>query len=225
MSVETDAIVALVHTAVPNAPVTATLGRYVSKDNPCAPHSPGSYHCVDGTGGKGLAVDFGGEEPTRLAVFHALEPFAHQLAELFHNGPGITRVVKNGSWGDGLTTLGAVTWAAHTNHVHVAVHKGMFLTPAPPPVPPKGVVIVAQYDPPIPPIAAAWLDDQGRVISAATADGNVYWGKWWGNVAGKDYWGARKAARIGARPDGVPGYRITATDGANYDLPDGRDKL
>jgi GH25 family lysozyme M1 (1,4-beta-N-acetylmuramidase) len=81
------------------------------------------------------------------------------------------------------------------------------------------------YDPPIPPIAAAWLDDQGRVISAVSVDGNVYWGKWWGNVSGKPYWGNRKAATIGPRPDGQPGYRITATSGENYDLPDGLDRL
>lgn len=88
---------------------------------------------------------------------------------------------------------------------------------------PKGVA--PMYSPPIGPIAAAWLDDQGHVISAISPAGEVFWGKWWGNVAGKPYWGNRSAALIGARPDGQPGYRITSTDGATYDLPDGIDKL
>jgi hypothetical protein len=86
-------------------------------------------------------------------------------------------------------------------------------------------VVKPMYDPPLGPIAAAWLDPDGKVISAISPDGKVFWGKWWGNVAGKDYWGSQVAAGIGARPDGQPGYRITATDGAVYDLPDGRDKV
>lgn len=81
------------------------------------------------------------------------------------------------------------------------------------------------YDPPLGPIAAAWLDDQGRVISAVSPIGQVFWGKWYGNVAGKPYWGDRVAALIGPRPDGNPGYRITDTAGESYDLPDGLDQL
>jgi GH25 family lysozyme M1 (1,4-beta-N-acetylmuramidase) len=85
------------------------------------------------------------------------------------------------------------------------------------------------YDPPIGPIAAVWQrDGTGDVIAAVSPAGAVYaWGvKWMGNTAGKDYWGNRQAAAIGPRPDGVmPGYRITATSGENYDLPDGLDKL
>lgn len=130
MSREVDALIAYVKVKVPGAVVTATLGRYISKDNPCDPHTAKSAHCADGTDGKGLAVDWGGDENMRLAVFHALEPIAPRMAELFHNGPGITKVVKNGVWRDGLATLGAVTWAAHKNHVHSAVNKGTFLTPA-----------------------------------------------------------------------------------------------
>jgi hypothetical protein len=41
-------------------------------------------------------------------------------------------------WRDGLATLGATTWVAHKNHVHSAVPRGTFLTPAvviPPPPP------------------------------------------------------------------------------------------
>lgn len=95
--------------------------------------------------------------------------------------------------------------------------------PLPPPIPDRKVT--PMYSPPLGPFAAAWLDDHGRVISAVTPDGRVYWGKWWGNVAGKPYWGNRVAADIGARPDGQDGYRITATSGELYDLPDGYDQL
>lgn len=137
MSRETDALIGFVKAAVPDAVVTATVGHYVSKDNPCSPHTALSMHCADGTDGKGLAVDWGGTEAQQAAVFNALKPVAKQMAELFHNGSGITQVVKNGQWRDGLATLGTVTWRAHNNHTHSAVLKGTFLTPAvvvPPPV-------------------------------------------------------------------------------------------
>lgn len=124
MSSETDSIIAFVRAAVPAAQVTATLGHYLNPTNPCAPHSPGSLHCADATGGKGLAVDFGAPmEP----IFRALEPVAGQLAELIHNGPGITRAVKAGQWVDPLKVYGATVWAAHTNHVHVGVPRGVLL--------------------------------------------------------------------------------------------------
>jgi hypothetical protein len=91
---------------------------------------------------------------------------------------------------------------------------------------PKGVA--PMYDPPIGPVAAVWQrEGTNDVIAAITPDGLVYaWGtRWAGNVAGKPYWGPRKAAAIGARPDGQPGYRITATSSEAYDLPDGLDAL
>lgn len=227
-SLETDAIVAFVHAVVPGVPVTAILGQYLSPQNPCSPHSPGSYHCAEGTNGKGLAVDFGGDEAARLAVFHALSPHASQLAELFHNNvaAGVTRVVKNGVWGDGLTTLGATVWTAHQNHVHVAVNRGVFLA-APPAPPPPAQEVRPMYDPPIGPIAAVWQDPDGKVIAAISPAGDVFaWGcKWQGNTSGKPYWGNRQAAQIGARPDGAPGYRIVDTAGEHYDLPDGIDHL
>lgn len=94
-----------------------------------------------------------------------------------------------------------------------------------PAIAPVGTKVKPMYDPPVGPFAAAWLDEQGRVISAITPKGEVYWGKWYGNVAGKPYWNNRTVALIGARPDAQSGYRITATDGAFYDLPDGLDKL
>lgn len=85
--------------------------------------------------------------------------------------------------------------------------------------------VAPMFDPPLGPFAAAWFDENRRVISAITPEGAVYFGTWYGNVAGKPYWGPRRAALIGARPDGQPGYRITATSGEQYDLPDGYDRL
>lgn len=125
--------------------VTATLGRYVSPTNPCDPHTATSLHCAEGTGGKGRAVDFGGAIPgtgtaavkQMAALWQAFKPVAPQLAELFFNGPGITMVIKNGMWRPGAATLGPA-WLAHRNHVHVAVPKGVFLTP-PAPAPPAPV--------------------------------------------------------------------------------------
>lgn len=127
--------------------ITGILGQYISSTNPCYPHSRTSLHCAEGTGGKGLAVDLGGAVPgvttqtiaQMCAIRHAFDPVAPHLAELFFNGPGITKVVKNGVWRDGLACLGSVTWVAHRTHVHVAVPRGTFLvppfTPAPLPAP------------------------------------------------------------------------------------------
>jgi hypothetical protein len=63
------------------------------------------------------------------AVFDAFRPVAPLLAELFFNGPGITKVIKDGVWRDGLQTLGAEQWASHRNHVHVAVRRGIIIMP------------------------------------------------------------------------------------------------
>lgn len=117
--------------------VTATLGRYVSRENPCDPHTATSLHCAEGTGGKGRAVDFGGAIPgtgaaavkQMAALWEAFRPAAPRLTELFFNGPGITMVIKNGVWRPGLAALGPAGWATHRNHVHVSVPKGVFLTP------------------------------------------------------------------------------------------------
>lgn len=142
MSRETAAIVAYLEDSGLPCRVTAVLGTWKSAADPCSPHSPGSFHCVEGTDGKGLAVDFGGAQPgTSLqsleemgAVWLALMKVSDRLAELIHQGPGITTAVKNGRVVDGLKAFGAATWAAHRNHVHVAVPKGVFLAwPKPPP--------------------------------------------------------------------------------------------
>lgn len=70
-------------------------------------------------------------------------------------------------------------------------------------------------------VAAVWQDADGKVIAGVSPQGHVFaWAvPWVGNVAGRSWWGDRVAARIGPRPDGAPGYRITATTGQWYDLP------
>jgi len=98
-------------------------------------HAKGSYHYAKGTGGDGLAVDFGGVLPgvtpttanQMLAIYRALLGVTSQLAELIHAGPGVTVAVKNGRRVDGPTFYSAV-WANHANHVHVAVPRGVFLS-------------------------------------------------------------------------------------------------
>lgn len=181
MSKETDCLIAYVKAKVPGAVVTGVLGRYISKNDPCSPHAAKSLHCAEGTDGNGLAVDWGGDEGTILAVFNALAPIAPRMAELFHNGPGITKVVKNGMWRDGLATLGALTWTAHRNHCHSAVAKGTFLTPAvviPPPPP------TVTANPPVPTVPIPVHDFEENSVKTTMlhvgpldGDGNG-WGDW-----------------------------------------------
>jgi lysozyme len=88
--------------------------------------------------------------------------------------------------------------------------------------------VAPMYNPPLGPIAAVWQNPDGSVIAGISPDGDVYaWGcKWAGNVSGKPYWGNRKVASIGARPDGQPGYLVVPTSGEpGYNLPDGLDQL
>ena len=100
-------------------------------------HSKGSYHYAKGTGGDGLAVDFGGitagvNPVTALqmaAIYRHFLDVSAQLAELIHSGSGIRQAVKNGKRVDGLATYGPVTWRDHVDHVHVAVPRGTFLAP------------------------------------------------------------------------------------------------
>lgn len=89
-------------------------------------------------------------------------------------------------------------------------------SPAPAPPDEEGGV---RHNPPLE-IAATWLDG-GCVLAQVSPSGHVYaWGmRWYGNVAGRSWWGDRVAADIGPRPDGAEGYRITATNGQTYDLP------
>jgi hypothetical protein len=100
-------------------------------------HAKGSYHYRQGTGGVGLAVDLAGVTPgitpvtaaQMSAVYHVFLAVAAQLAELIYSGSGVTVAVKNGRRVDGATYYGATTWADHRDHVHVAVPRGIFLTP------------------------------------------------------------------------------------------------
>lgn len=82
------------------------------------------------------------------------------------------------------------------------------------------VGVKPMYDPELC-VAAVWQDSTGKVLAGVSAAGHVFaWAvPWDGNVAGKQFWGNRRAARIGPRPDGQRGYRITATTGETYDLP------
>lgn len=214
---ETQAIIDYVKAAVPDAVVAGILGHYISPANPCSPHARGSLHCAEGTNGKGLAVDWGGDEPTILAVFNALKLVAPQMAELFHNGKGITRVVKNGVWVDGLTTLGSTTWLAHRNHCHSAVHKGTFLTPPVAGAAPPTKRVYPMYSPPlvIEPIVADLACPTGGAWCLA-ASGAVYaWGgaPHLGQPRDKDYFEGRKAARL----EPVDGkYRVVAESGESY---------
>lgn len=133
LSLEVGALVAYLTRTGVKFRVTATLGHYVDPQNPCDPHSPGSYHCKPGTNGPGLAIDVAG--PSTGAVYSELLPifatFASvesQLAELIYSGAPYS--IKNGKRvpvGYGDPTI----LAAHRNHVHVAVNKGTFLVPMP----------------------------------------------------------------------------------------------
>lgn len=214
MSRETDALIAYVKAKVPDAIVTATVGRYMSPTNPCSPHSAHSLHCADATDGKGLAVDWGGDEAARVAVFQALEPVAAQMAELIHNGSGIQRAVKNGQWVNPLVVYGTTVWAAHTNHTHSAVPKGTFLAvPAPPPT----VKVAPMYDPALvlEPIVADLLCPTGGVwlLAASGAVYNFGGAPFLGAPNGKPYFTGRRAAQLRLVDSK---YMVVAESGETY---------
>ncbi|GAC1373679.1 MAG: hypothetical protein NVSMB4_00470 [Acidimicrobiales bacterium] len=90
-----------------------------------------SYH------DRGLAVDFAQVDglatfspegvAQMLAIFECFAAHSDLLAELIHNQAATSgRTVKNGQlvpdtfWGD-------ATWAAHADHVHVAIEEAVFL--------------------------------------------------------------------------------------------------
>ena len=136
-----------------------------------------SYHGAAGIGGDGLAVDFAGGTPgvtpatvaQMTALYGAFRDVAAQLAELIYNGPGVTKAVLNGRLVDGRLAYGEYQWTAHRDHVHVAVPRGVFLTPRPPPAAgsgpptvtaaayPGGEDVLIRHDVDIPA-----LDSQGR---------------------------------------------------------------
>lgn len=137
-----------------------------------------SYHGATGTGGDGLAVDFAGVTPgitpttakQMVDLWRRFRDVAPQLAELIHAGPGITEGVLGGRLVDGLRVFGRDTWADHRDHIHIAVPRGVFLTPPPPPAGsgsgpptvtvtryPEGENMLTRHDVDIPA-----LDSQGR---------------------------------------------------------------
>jgi len=103
-----------------------------------AGHAPNSYHYAQGTAGRGLAVDLAGVTPgvtpttvnQMVAIHAAFLLVASQLAELIYNGPYSGVAVHKGRRVDGEAFYGPATWAAHVNHVHVAVPRGTFLSQA-----------------------------------------------------------------------------------------------
>lgn len=119
-------------------------------------HTAGSYHYAKGTGGDGLAVDFAGVIPgvtavtevQMAAIYRAFLDVAHQLAELIYSGAGVTHAIKNGKRVDGQTYYGPLTWADHRDHVHVAVPRGIFLTPLSHPL--RTMEVVMADDPNLP---------------------------------------------------------------------------
>lgn len=224
---ETQAIIDYVVTAGLSHRVTAIVGTWKSVSNPCSPHAAGSLHCAEGTGGKGLAVDFGGAEPgTSLesiaqmkAIHAALMRVAPQLAELIYNGPGTTRAVKNGKIIDGLRIYGVEAWAAHRNHVHVAVHKGTFISWTEPiePVLPARKKVFPLYSPPIqvePIVADLACPTGGAWLLAASGAVYAFGGApYLGGPNGKAYFEGRVAARL----EPVDGkYTVVAESGEKY---------
>lgn len=228
---ETQAIIDFVKAAGIPHRVTGIVGTWKSVDNPCSPHTAKSLHCAEGTSGKGLAVDFGGSVPGVTAVtvaemaviWHLFEPQAPKLKELFFNGPGITRVVKNGLWRDGLATLGPTTWTAHKNHLHVAVGKGTFFTPS---VPPVLLEVRPMWDPPLHVVdfLPYWSGSGGYMLFADGGVGHVgdapekkYPDGRIAQPFGNEYWVGRKPARI--QRLGENGFVVTATSGERYEFP------
>lgn len=236
LSREVQSIIAFIEGQGIPGRVTGVLGTYRSAADPCAPHTASSIHCADGTGGKGRAVDWGGVVPgmsaqsvAQMTVIHrAFATVAPQLAELFFNGPGITKVVKNGVWRDGLSTLGVTTWAAHTNHVHVAVPFGTFLVvPKPAAAAAQPTEVKPMFDPPLQ--VAAWrrfdYDGMSGVV-AVGPDGAVYCevgNMMRGGANGQSFFVNRRAADIVApnADEAAAGkrYVILSTGNERYAFP------
>ena len=148
-------------------------------------HARRSWHYAEGTGGVGTAVDFAGVTAgvTALtavqmaAIYNVLLDRADQLAELIHAGPGITVAVHNGRRVDGPSTY-ATVWAAHRNHVHVAVPKGVFLKPLSHPLGSLSKEASMADDPNVypaqAPVVAFEVTPSGKGYWIVTADGAVF---------------------------------------------------
>jgi hypothetical protein len=163
ISLEDQAIIAyLVKTGVPNR-VTSTI---------TGDHAVGSYHFQDGTGGKGLAVDFAEalpshDSPGLLRIFAAFGPVESSLAEaIYYDAP---YCIKNGKRVNGFSVYGRITMEEHRNHVHIAVPKGTMLVPITDPKPIPGGPVMP--DPAPPDYEVAWTP----VSIAVTPSGKGYY--------------------------------------------------
>lgn len=144
-------------------------------------HAKGSWHYAQGTGGIGTAVDLAAVTPgvnavtavQMKAIYHVLLDQAANLAELIHAGPGITVAVKDGRRVDGATFYGPVTWAAHRNHVHVAVRRGTFLS-HPIGTLSKEAPVAENVYPAQAEVVAAFPTPSGKGYWIVTADGAVF---------------------------------------------------
>lgn len=221
---EVDSLIAYVKSVNSDVVVTATVGHFVSNSDPCSPHSPNSNHCADGTGGKGLAVDWGGTEKQIMNAYNALKLVANKLSELIHNAPGITQAVKDGRWVNGLSFYGPTTWDAHKNHCHSSVPKGVFLVPvgpAPVPVPvpvPIGFQVPASYKTEVPQVPFTVSRSQGGYIVVG-GDGGVF-------TYDADFHGSLGGVALtspivsGAWTPSGGGYWLMAADGAIFAFGD-----
>lgn len=147
-------------------------------------HAGGSYHYADGTGAEGLAVDFGGVTPgvtnaTTIqmgAIYRTFLDVASQLAELIYNGPGISVAVKDGKPVNGRAYYGPLVWGDHRDHVHVAVHRGTFLSHPAGTIP--GGSTMPTDDPNRPnsnaPITGITATPSGKGYWIVAADGGVF---------------------------------------------------
>lgn len=193
-------------------------------------HAEGSWHYAKATGGIGTAVDFGGVVPgitpvtvVQMAdIYRAFKEVAPQLAELIHNGPGTGMAVKNGRLNNGPSLFGPAVWAAHKNHVHVAVPRGTFLTPkAVTPARYPVSEVRPMWDPPLQVVdfLPYWGGSGGWMLFPDGGIGAVGDAPYRGEEhqpAGKPYWGDRRAARLERLGDG---YTVVARSGERYDYP------
>lgn len=181
-------------------------------------HAAGSLHYL------GRARDYGQARNDMRGILRALEPYAlcspYFIEELF----GLDVYIDRGR----RFSPSASLRAGHQDHVHAGlsyhgtVHFGKQWRADLTAKRLQEVRVPPQYEPPLGPIAAVWRDDRGCVVAAASPDGDVYaWGvEWKGNVRGRPYWGNRKVAAIGPPVNPTKAYRIQATDGGFYELPD-----
>lgn len=179
-------------------------------------HAPGSFHKKYGTGGQGLAVDFGlpGDKagnPGYRTIFDAFLLVETQLAELIYTPAPFS--IDNGK------RIG--TQGNHLTHVHVAVPKGTIIK-----WPGTPIINV-----PTEPFRGDWMPKNAdRMAICANAKGPGYYEVFWdGGVA--NYGGAPFCGSAGHIPEHVQGRRFTgivsleegehyygimATDGATY---------